>query len=138
MTVVAIKYAPPPPKLWRRFSPKRMTRLRRLDRRRRAAKLEALTVEGRSMTAPEDVLAALDVQRGSPIMTIDVAEARAALEALPWVKAAQVERQLPNTVHVMIQERAALRACGSKAICATRWSIATVSRSSPCPMPIRR
>jgi cell division protein FtsQ len=67
--------------------------------------LETLTVDGRDHTTPEDVRAALDVTRGTPILSIDVTEARAALEALPWVKAARVERQLPNTVHVVIQER---------------------------------
>ena len=68
-------------------------------------RLESLTVEGREHTSPEDIRAALDVTRGTPILTINVAEAREALEALPWVKAARVERQLPNTVHVVIQER---------------------------------
>jgi len=69
-------------------------------------RLEALTVEGRQNTNPEDILASLDVERGTPILAIDVADAREALETLPWVKTAQVERQLPNTVHVLIQERA--------------------------------
>ncbi|MDX2141874.1 MAG: FtsQ-type POTRA domain-containing protein [Rhodospirillaceae bacterium] len=68
-------------------------------------RLEALTVEGRVNTAPEDILAALDVERGTPILSIDVKDAREALESLPWVKRAQVERQLPNAVHVLIDER---------------------------------
>jgi cell division protein FtsQ len=68
-------------------------------------RLEELTVEGRVNTAADDILAALDVERGTPILSIDVAEAREALESLPWVKRAQVERQLPNAVHVVIDER---------------------------------
>ncbi len=103
MTAALVKYAPAPPK----FAPMLADAHEAFVDFTAAAglRLEALTVEGRKMTRPEDVLAALEVSRGSPILTIDVAEARAALEALPWVKAAQVERQLPNTVHVMIQER---------------------------------
>jgi cell division protein FtsQ len=70
-------------------------------------RLEALTVEGRVNTEREDILASLDVERGTPILSIDVADAREALETLPWVKSAQVERQLPNSVHVLLQERSA-------------------------------
>ena len=68
-------------------------------------KLDALTVEGRNMTAREDLLAALDIERGSPILSVDVAEARTAIEALPWVRSAKVERRLPDAVHVLIEER---------------------------------
>ena len=68
-------------------------------------KLDALTVEGRSMTEPGDLLAALDAERGMPILSIDVSQARTAIEALPWVREAKVERRLPGTVHVQIEER---------------------------------
>jgi len=70
-------------------------------------KLNALTVEGRAMTAREDLLAAVDAERGAPILSIDVANARVAIEALPWVKTAKVERRLPDSVHILIEERAA-------------------------------
>ncbi len=103
MTFAAIKYAPPPSTL----IPLKDRAVRVFVNATVLAglRLEALTVEGRSMTAAEDVMAALDVTRGMPILSIDVDDARAALEALPWVKAAQVERRLPNTVHVVIHER---------------------------------
>src|SRR3546814_7137808 len=42
---------------------------------------------------------------GRPILAIDPAAARAALEALPWVAAASVERQLPGTVYIRLTER---------------------------------
>jgi cell division protein FtsQ len=103
MTAAALAFAPSPQAL----GPLRDRAVRLIVDMTAAAglRLEALTVEGRRMTAADDVLAALDIGRGAPILTIDVAEARAALEALPWVKAAQVERRLPDTVHVVIQER---------------------------------
>ena len=69
-------------------------------------KLNALTVEGRAMTSREDLLAAMDIERGTPILNIDVAQARTAIEALPWVKSAKVERRLPDAVHILIEERA--------------------------------
>lgn len=68
-------------------------------------RLEALTVEGRSMTAREDLLGALDAEVGTPIAAIDVAAARAKVEALPWVRSAKIERRLPNTIHLVIEER---------------------------------
>lgn len=69
-------------------------------------KLNALTVEGREMTSREELMSAVDVERGAPILSIDVAQARTAIEALPWVKAAKVERRLPDAVHILIEERA--------------------------------
>lgn len=68
-------------------------------------KLDAMTVEGRSMTAPEDLLGAIDAERGAPILSIDVTETRAHIEALPWVKSAKVERRLPGSVHIVLNER---------------------------------
>jgi len=68
-------------------------------------KLDALTVEGRGMTAREDLLDAMDIERGAPILAIDMAQARADIEALPWVKTAKVERRLPGSVHILLEER---------------------------------
>src|SRR5262249_50716034 len=70
-------------------------------------KLENLTVEGRVLTPREDLLSAIDADRGTPILAIDVARARAEIEKLPWVRAAKVERHLPDTVNVEIEERKA-------------------------------
>ncbi|MGE4061884.1 MAG: cell division protein FtsQ/DivIB [Rhodospirillaceae bacterium] len=68
-------------------------------------RLAALTVEGREMTAAEDLLGALDAEVGTPIAAIDVVKARAKVEALPWVKSAKIERRLPNTIHMVLTER---------------------------------
>lgn len=69
-------------------------------------KLNALTVEGRNMTSRDDLLAAVDVERGAPILSIDMAQARTAIESLPWVKTAKIERRLPDSIHILIEERA--------------------------------
>jgi cell division protein FtsQ len=66
--------------------------------------LQALTVEGRGQTNRDDLLAALDLERGAPILSIDVANARDAIESLPWVRTAKVERRLPGGVHVILKE----------------------------------
>lgn len=43
--------------------------------------------------------------RGSPILSVDLAEARAELEASPWIRSARVTRDLPSRVVVEIDER---------------------------------
>ncbi len=68
-------------------------------------RLQKLTVEGRGMTSREDLLAAVDADRGMPILAIDMAKARAQIEALPWVRAAKLERHLPDSVRIEIEER---------------------------------
>jgi cell division protein FtsQ len=62
-------------------------------------------VEGRNRTGRADVLAALGVGRGTPILALDAADARDRLEALPWVGSAVVERRLPDIVYVRLAER---------------------------------
>ena len=63
-------------------------------------------VQGRGESPGKDVLAALDVKRGSPILGFDPHESKLRLEQLPWVRKATVERRLPDTVFVRLEERA--------------------------------
>lgn len=67
--------------------------------------VQEIFVEGRGETRPAEVLAVLDLKRGTPILTFDPAEAKAELEKLPWIKSADVERRLPDTVYVRLIER---------------------------------
>ena len=62
-------------------------------------------VEGRSETDAEALMRALDVVRGSPILTFEPDRARAEIERLPWVATVTVERRLPDTVFVRLTER---------------------------------
>jgi cell division protein FtsQ len=62
-------------------------------------------IEGRANT-PEPLLrAALGVSIGDPILGFSVEMARQRMETLSWVEHATVERRLPNTVVVFLQER---------------------------------
>lgn len=67
--------------------------------------LQEVVVTGRKETDRSALLVALGQKRGDTILTFDVDEARARIEALPWVKSAQVERAFPETVRVSIIER---------------------------------
>ncbi len=64
-----------------------------------------IVITGRANT-PESLLrAALGVKTGDPILGFSVADARARIESLSWVEHATVERRLPATVVVSLDER---------------------------------
>jgi cell division protein FtsQ len=67
--------------------------------------VDSVQVFGRVETAETDLLAALNAGRGTPVLGVDIAAARMRIEALPWVKAAIIERRLPDTMVVRLQER---------------------------------
>jgi cell division protein FtsQ len=67
-----------------------------------------VVVEGRTHTRRADLLAALGVERGAPILAFDPDAARARIEALGWVRQAAVARRLPDVVYVRIDERVPL------------------------------
>ena len=64
-----------------------------------------VTVEGRSETPVGQVLAALDIKRGTPLFAFSPKAAREKLMALGWVADAAVVRRLPDTIHVTLRER---------------------------------
>jgi cell division protein FtsQ len=67
-----------------------------------------IVVTGRVHTSAAEILDALDLHDGEPLLGFDGVVARAALERLPWVREAQVERRFPSTVRVQIIERTPL------------------------------
>lgn len=67
--------------------------------------VDSVLVTGRRRTSGEDILEALGAPRGTPIFTFDPRAAKARIEALAWVRAATVRRQLPGTIAVNIDER---------------------------------
>jgi cell division protein FtsQ len=67
--------------------------------------VQDVTVTGRSETAAADMLAAIDVQRGTPILSVDPEAVRQRLKKLSWVRDARVERRLPGIIAIAIEER---------------------------------
>ena len=61
-------------------------------------------VEGRIETQKAALLASLQLDRGAPILSFDLKQARARVIALPWVRTAIIERQLPNVIHLKLKE----------------------------------
>lgn len=62
-------------------------------------------VAGRKETAQPDLLAALAVNIGDPILYFDADSARERLIDLGWVQDARVERRLPDRIVVTLKER---------------------------------
>jgi cell division protein FtsQ len=68
-------------------------------------RVQHIEFEGRQNT-PEPLLrAALGVTRGEPILGFSLDAARKRIETLSWIKQATVERQLPDTIVVNVEER---------------------------------
>jgi len=66
---------------------------------------EDVLVVGRSQTAKDDLLKAVRLARGAPILAYDLNKARQRVESLPWISSATVERMLPNTILLSVSER---------------------------------
>jgi cell division protein FtsQ len=80
------------------------------DEAERLQVVAGLTVQevisrGRRRTPREDVLRALGVRRGQPILGLDLERARGRLEAIGWIKSATVTRRLPDTIELRLVER---------------------------------
>lgn len=67
--------------------------------------VRAVQVEGRDRASAAAILGALGVARGTPILSIDPAAAKARLEQVPWVRTASVYRRLPDTLFVEMTEQ---------------------------------
>jgi cell division protein FtsQ len=65
-------------------------------------------VRGRQITARDDLIAALDIHSGMPILAVDMEEARQRVESLGWVKSVTIARRLPDTIYLQVEERKAL------------------------------
>jgi cell division protein FtsQ len=68
-------------------------------------RVEEILVVGRKETSHQDLLATVQIRRGAPILAFDLDMARGKIETLPWVKSAVVERMLPNTIVLRVEER---------------------------------
>ncbi len=68
-------------------------------------RVEDVLVVGRSETPRKELLKAIRLARGAPILAFDPESAKERIEALPWVRAVSVQRRLPDTVFLRIIER---------------------------------
>ncbi len=71
-------------------------------------RVDEVLVVGRQNAERPELLRALNITRGEAILAFDVEQARQRVEALPWVRGASVERLLPDTILLTVEERAPL------------------------------
>jgi cell division protein FtsQ len=64
-----------------------------------------ILVVGRKETTAKALRKAIMLRRGAPILAFDLIAARARVESLAWVRRATVERMLPDTILLSIEER---------------------------------
>ena len=68
-------------------------------------KVETIYLEGRQYTDLNEISSQVQIKTGSPILRLNLSEVRSRLEAIPRIKYADVERILPNQIHIRITER---------------------------------
>ncbi len=68
-------------------------------------RVDEVFVEGRSGSEKADLLTAIHLRRGDPILGFSLDRARTQLEHLPWIASATVERRLPDLVFIRLTER---------------------------------
>lgn len=68
-------------------------------------RLEDVVVEGRMRTDKTQILKMLSLERGQPLLSINLPEAKEKLEKISWVKAVRVERRFPDTLFIRISEK---------------------------------
>ena len=67
--------------------------------------VQDIVIEGRAKTPEPMLRAALGVSRGDRLLGFSLEAARTRIEGLTWVQHATIERRLPGTVVVTLQER---------------------------------
>lgn len=68
-------------------------------------RVEEVLLEGRIHASLEQIRKAVGLRRGDPILGFDPEAVRARLTSMAWIRVATVERLLPDTVRVRINER---------------------------------
>jgi cell division protein FtsQ len=68
-------------------------------------RVEEVLLEGRNYESARKITKALRINRGAPLLSVDIESTRRRLEGLPWIRVASVERQFPSTIRIRIEER---------------------------------
>lgn len=68
-------------------------------------RLEDVVVQGRLRTDKDHILKIAELQKGKPLFSICLNDIKSKLEEVQWIKAASVERRLPDTLFIKISEK---------------------------------
>ena len=72
---------------------------------RAGLRVDNVLLSGRNRLSRASVERAVSIRRGMPIMAFDPQAAKTRLEKLTWIRSAMVERRLPDTIYIAINER---------------------------------
>ena len=75
---------------------------------------QKILVEGRDNVDPNLLFAVLNIAEGDPLFAFHPAAAREQIEKIVWVKSVQVQRRLPDTIYVGLEERKPLALWNNK------------------------
>ncbi len=67
-----------------------------------------MEIDGLQRTTRQELVEALGLEVGDPILAIDIDAARARIESLPWVATARLSRVLPDRITVSVTEQTPL------------------------------
>ncbi|MFK7839307.1 MAG: cell division protein FtsQ/DivIB [Bdellovibrionales bacterium] len=67
--------------------------------------VDNILIEGRNYTDPEILKAIINVRRGDPLFDFDPKTAKEGIQRIGWVETAHVERRLPDTLFIRLNER---------------------------------
>ena len=70
--------------------------------------VENILVEGRINADPDVILGIVNAQKGDPLFAFQPQIAQDLLQKVNWIEAAHVERRLPDTIYIKLQERVPL------------------------------
>ncbi len=68
-------------------------------------RLNDIYIQGRVFTSRQDVLSAVDMYRGESSFKYPLKEIKGRLERMPWIVKAEVRRELPGALHIVVTER---------------------------------
>lgn len=83
-------------------------------------------IAGNARTSEGAIAAALAITADQALITYDTGAAAERIEALPWIEAANVVRQWPNTVRVVVREHGVVAGVGDPA--GQRWWLVGADR----------
>jgi cell division protein FtsQ len=68
--------------------------------------LQQVTLTGHRFTADSDIFDAIDLGHARTLLSFDARAAQARIERLPWIERASIERIVPDSIEVRVEERA--------------------------------
>ena len=67
--------------------------------------LRELKIFGCTLTRPEDIMAQAQIQKGMNLLSVNLNQKSSQLEQYPYIYKAVLERKLPNTLEIYVEER---------------------------------